>query len=68
MRKAYHSPKSTRFFHKPIQTIHLWSQGFERYLGNILLSRPVAILDSEKLDEMVSKMDLNEEVYHVSFE
>lgn len=50
------------------QTIHLWGKGMDKYLGNIMLSRPFLCLTEEKLKEIVNTFPDKHLVCYCTFE
>ena len=53
---------------KGYTTIHLWGKGMEKYLGNIMLSRPFQCLTEEKLKEIVNTFPDKHLVCYCTFE
>ena len=53
---------------KKYQTIHLWGKGMEKYLGNIMLSKPFLRITEEILNDIVNTFPNKEQVEFCTFE
>lgn len=49
-------------------TIHLWGKGMEKYLGNIILSRPFRTLTVKQLEAIVNTFPNKHLVCYYTFE
>lgn len=54
--------------YKGFQTIHLWSKGKEKYLGNIILNKPFIRITEERLNEIVNTFPNKDQVEFCTFE
>lgn len=53
---------------KTTTTIHLWSAGMEKYIGNIMLTRELLYITEDELKEIVNTHPDKDKVKYVTFE